>query len=103
MAWFGGYEVKVTPKSEIYAHDIYGAFVNIVVDCSSEAEFRERASQALFEGHYEILGVADVMEIDLNDTGLTDAENSLLMEQFRFGHLVAFGHFQTYPKDRLDA
>ena len=103
MAWFGGYEVKVTTKSEIYADDVYGAFVNIVVDCSTEAEFRERASQALMEDHYKILSVEDVMEIDLNESALPDAEIGLFKEQLRPGHLVAYGHFHTFPRDGLDA
>ena len=103
MAWFGGYEVKATPQSEIFTDDVYGAFVNVIVDCQTEAEFREKASQALMDDFYEILGVENVMQIDLGDTGLPEPENELLKKQLSSGNEVAYGYFQTYPKEGLDA
>ena len=103
MAWFGSYEVRATPESEIFADDVYGAFVNVVVNCQTDTEFREKASQALIDDQYDILAVEDVMEIDLADTGLSANENNLIMGQLTAGNKVAYGQFQTYPKEGLDA
>ena len=103
MAWFGSYEIRVTSKSEIYSDEIYGAFVSVVIDCTTEAEFRERASQALIEDHYEILGVEDVLQIDLENSYFYQSEEEQLLEQLNSGRAVAYGSFHTYPKGGLDA
>ena len=103
MVWAGGYEVRATPKSAMFDGDVYGAFVTVVVDCQTESEFREAAAEALIEDHYEILEVEEVLEIDLADSGLPESELAHLQSQFSAGDRVAFGYFQTYPRDGLDA
>ena len=103
MVWIGGYEVRATPKCAIFGNDVHGAFVNVVVDCQTESEFREAAAKALIEDHYEILGIEEVMEIDLADSGFPQSELALLNDQILAGGRVVYGCFQTYPKDGLDA
>ncbi len=103
MAWIGCYEVKLTPACELYEDNLYGAFVNVVVTCESEAEFREKAAEALFEEHYEVIEVTDVRPIDTSSAGLELIDSDLLWEQIADGHLIAFGHFHTFPKSGLDA
>tara|TARA_Y100001968_G_C18878144_1_gene490401 strand:+ start:90 stop:401 length:312 start_codon:yes stop_codon:yes gene_type:complete len=103
MAWIGCYEVRAKPGSELHASGMYGAFVNVVVDCESEAEFREKASDALMEDRYQLLDVEDVMFIDLADTDTPKDELDLLNSQLTDGNKVAYGTFQAYPKDGLDA
>ena len=93
----------MTPSSQGFEPGLYGAFVNVYVACKSESEFREKASQALLDEHYEILEVNDVNPFDISDDGFDAEELGWFREQFGEGHQVAFGLFHTYPERGLDA
>lgn len=94
------YEVRLTPQCEVYEDDLYGAFVNVWVACNTEAEFREKAAEALLAEHYEIL---DVGKVTVDDHGPSADICEIVMEQIEAGDLAAFGPLHCYPKDGLDA
>ncbi|MEX0342760.1 MAG: hypothetical protein AB3N06_09240 [Erythrobacter sp.] len=102
MVWTGLYEVKFSAKSPNYEPGLYGALVNVAVECGSEAEFKEAAAKALMADHFEILDVSDVAQISDPKAHYSSEVYELIREQFGDGCEVAFGFFHTYPVDGLD-
>lgn len=101
--WTAAYEVLTTDKVEEDDGDAYGAFVNVVAVASSSTHFRELATAALEEDGYQILGMEDLQEIDLHNSGWPDDELELVMKDLSADNPVSYGRFNTYPKDGLDA
>lgn len=103
LTWTAGYEVFITEKCTNFDSGIYGAFVNVVAIASSKEHFRELAAAALENDGYRILEIEDLQQIDLNDSDWTSDELELITENLSPENPVSYGHFNTYPKDGLDA